>query len=399
MTPEEMKKALDDKFKEVNANYEHAVAHNASKEELAKAVDAIKAQGEALEDFIESQKQKVVKGMMIQFKEFLGENEAELERIKSMKSGEISFVPKVVGALTTGSGSDIDTPTLDVSTNLGSFNLRNDNALLSLMTVSSTNRPSYNYTELSPKDGGYGFVLEAGTKPQIDFKWENRYTTPKKAAAHERLTEESVTDYPRLMSVAKEYLLKQHDLFKVSNCFFADGLGDNPTGATTYGRTFVAGGMADFFAAGTSNFMDVVNAIITDIYTTQNYTDEASYEANIVLINPVDFFKYLVGAKDGNGLPLYPQAGLFNQVRIGGVLIKPWIKMPAGKIFVADMSKYNVVNYVPFTIRIGWINDQFITNQFSMVGESRFFQYVKNLDQGAFVYDDIATVQAAITAA
>jgi hypothetical protein len=145
--------------------------------------------------------------------------------------------------------------------------------------------------------------------------------------------------------------------------------------------------------------MDVVNAIITDIYTTQAYADEGHYMPNIVLINPVDFFVQLVGAKDADGLPLYPQAGLFNEVRIGGIVIKPWIKIPVGKIFVADMTKYNVVNYVPFSVRIGWINDQFITNKFTMVGESRYFQYVKNLDQAAFVYDDIATVKAAITAA
>jgi hypothetical protein len=35
---------------------------------------------------------------------------------------------------------------------------------------------------------------------------------------------------------------------------------------------------------------------------------------------------------------------------------------------------------------------------FTMVGESRYFQFVKELDKQAFIYDDIATVQAAITA-
>jgi len=399
MTPEEMRAALDAKFDKVQADLQEAQKNNASKEELQKLIDAVKVQGTALEDYIDSQKAKIVKTVLGQFGDFLRENKAKLNEIKENKSGEILFTPKAVADITTGSGTDIDTPPLDVSTNLGSFNLRNDSALLSLCTVTSTNSPSLSYTELTPKEGGYAFVAEGASKPQTDFKWENRYATPKKAAAYEILTEESVTDYARLMSVAKEHLSKQHDLFKVNGVYFGDGTGENPTGATVYGRTFVSTGMVDHFALGTSNFMDVVNAIITDIYRTQAFTDEAHYQPSIVMINPIDFFKQLVGAKDGNGLPLYPQAGLFNEVRIGGVIIKPWIKIPTGKIFVADMSKYNVVNYVPFSIRLGWINDQFITNKFTLVGESRFFQYVKNLDQAAFVYDDIATVQAAITAA
>lgn len=399
MTPEEMQKMLDAKFTKAGQDLIDAQAKNASKVELQVCIDAVTVQGELLEDFIEDQKAKVIKGLLGQFGDFITANKTKLETMKENKAGEITFVPKAVADITTGSGSDIDTVPLDVSTNLGHFNLRNDNNLLSLCTVSSTNSPSYPYTELTPKEGGYEFVAEGDSKPKQDFKWENRYETPKKAAAYEVLTEESVTDYPRLMSVAREYLVKQHDLFKVDAIFFAAGTGDLPTGATVYGRTFVATNMTDVFAVGTSNFMDVVNACITDVYRTQSFTDEAHYQPNIVLINPIDFFVQLVGAKDGNGLPLYPQAGLFNELRIGGVRIKPWIKIPVGKIFVADMKKYNVVNYVPFSIRVGWINDQFITNKFTLVGESRYFSFVKNLDQAAFIYDTIATVQAAITAA
>lgn len=61
------------------------------------------------------------------------------------------------------------------------------------------------------------------------------------------------------------------------------------------------------------------------------------------------------------------------------------------------MSKYNITNYVPYSVRLGWINDQFITNKFTMVGESRFHAFVRNLDELAFVYDDYATIEAAIT--
>ena len=399
MNEAEMQAMLDTKFASVQQDLADAQARNASKEEIATITASIKAQGEALDDFIDSQKSKVVKNVMGQFGDFLTQNKDVLNDIANNKSGEIKFTPKVVTDITTGSGADIDTPPLDVSTNLGSFNFRNDNDLMNLATMSNTSSPSFAYTELTPKEGGYEFVLEGAAKPQTDFKWENRYETPVKAAAYEILTEESVTDYARLMSVAREYLVKTHDLFKTSEMYFADGTGGKPTGATVYGRTFVSTNMVDIFPLNGSNFMDVVNAIITDIYRTQSYADEAHYQPSIVLINPIDFFVQLVGAKDGDGLPLYPQAGLFNEVRIGGVRIKPWIKIPVGKIFVADMSKYHLVNYVPFSIRVGWINDQLITNKFTMVGESRYFQYVKNLDQAAFVYDDIATVQAAITAA
>jgi len=398
MTPEEMQKLLDDKFAALQAELKEAQENGATKVEVKELHDAIEKSGNALEEFIQAQKEKVVKGFLGQFRDFLSENKERLEEIKTNRSGSIEFVPKATGDISRGSGSDIGTPPVELHNNLGTFNLRNDAALMALSTTTSTNSPALGYTELLPSTGGYAFVAEAATKPITDFVWENRFVTPYKAAAYEVLSEEAVTDVARLESVAREYLSRTHDLFKVNQMYFGDGIGGNATGATVAARTFVSTDLTNIFAAGTSNFMDVVNAIITDIYRTQAFVDESHYMPNIVLINPIDFFVNLVGAKDANALPLFPQAGLFNEVRIGGISIRPWIKVPVDKIFVADMTRQNIVNYVPFTIRVGLINDQFITNQFSMVGESRYYQYIKNLDLAAFVYDDISTVQAAITA-
>ena len=404
---EEVKKikdALEAKFKGLQDELTKLRDEGAEKSEVKKCIDALKTQGVLLQDFIDEQKAKVLETFEEKFTAFILEKKDEIQAIHKAGSGEIVFNPfgdinKAVGDMTTASGSEPDGAAPQVmSAQLGSFNLRNDNDLLNFCTVISTNKAASSYTDMIPKEGSYAFVAEGGTKPQIDFKWETRYNTPKKAAAHIILTEESVTDYAKLQSVAREYLRKNHDLFKVDGVYFGDNTGENPEGATTLGRTFVAGGMADALPIGTVNFMDIVNCILTDIYTTANYTDEAHYNANICMISPIDFLLNIVTAKDNDGLPLYPTASLFNQVVIGGVTIRPWIKVPAGKIFVADMKKYNIENYVPFSIRIGWINDQFIKNKFTMLGESRFFQYVKNLDQNAFVYDDIATVLAAVEA-
>lgn len=391
----EIKKALDARFKGLQTQLAAAQKSGATKKELLKLHKGIKKQGRALERFEAAMRKEVIETVLVQYEAHLIKNADRLKEIMKTKSGMMEFIPKAVGDMTTGSGIDATTAPVNMHTSLGGFNLRNDNSLLSLCTVTKTSKDSLKYTELEPKEGSYAMVAEGGAKPQIDFKWTNRFATPKKAAAHEVLSEEVATDVKRMVSVAKQYLQKQHDLFKVNQVFFGDNTGENLEGATTIGRVFAAGAMA--LKVVTPNFMDAVNAVITDIYTTHNYTDEASYEANIVLVNPVDFYLELVSAKDGNQLPLYPQAGLFNSVTIGGVTIKPWSKIPAGQIFVADMTRYNIVNYIGFSIRTGWVNNQFITNQFTMIGESRFFGYVKNLDRQAFVYDAIATIKTAIT--
>ena len=392
---EEIKAALDLKFENLQEELKAAQDAGASKEEVLKLHESIKSQGIALQEFMDSQEKAVKQSYSEQLVSFLEANKENIQTLLKNQTGSIEFVPKAVGPIGTSSGGDgVIVPPKNMNTELGSFNFRNDDSLLALASVTNTNSAAYAYTELVPKDGDYDFVAEGTAKPMIDFAWQNRYATPFKIAAYEVLTEEVVTDIPRMESTAREYLVKKHGLFKANAVFFGAGTTGIPKGATVHGRAFVPGGMAAKVVK--PNFMDVVNAIITDIYVTKNYTDEASYEANVCLVNPVDFYLQLVSAKDGNGLPLYPQAGLFNQVTIGSVTIKPWSKIPVGKIFVGDMKRYNIANYIPFSIRIGWINDQFITNQFTMLGESRFYAYVKKLDEQAFVYDTIETVRAAI---
>lgn len=327
--------------------------------------------------------------------------EKQSEIMSKLKSGsglvEIE-ISKAVGNMTTASGTI--PVTAPVITGVQQAPISNiDLRTLSVeqyMTSMPTDQAAFSYTETVPKDGDYTFVNEGAVKPQIDFKWETRFAEPKKIAAWIKLTEESVKDVRQLESVARDFLRKKHDLKKSKALLFATGIGDEPKGATKYGRVFSAGALAATIAK--PNFMDVVNAAIVDIATTHNYEDEMPYRANIVMINSVDFFIQVVSAKTVDGVPLYPTASLFNQVTIGGVTIIPDESIPAGKIFVADLSKYNITNYVPYVVKVGWVNDDFIKNQFVILAESRFHQFVKKLDEQAFIYDDIATIKTAITA-
>lgn len=349
-------------------------------------------------------------------RDFIKEKFEDIKNLKQKGRGFIEFevnVSKVVGSLTAGNAI-IDnsgaTGTAGSATNPDGIpelvgvqmappsrvNLRT-NLINGMVNNFNTSLAAYPYTESVPKDGDFAFQLtEGAAKAQIDFKIETRYAQPFTLAAWEHLSEQSVQDIPGLQSIATGFLKDKHDIKKQRAILFGDVLLDALVGATEYGRAFVAGSMAN--TVRFPNFMDVVNAAITDVYTTHNYQDEMPYMPSLVLVNPIDFFVFLVAAKDERGLPLYPNASLFNQVQIGGVTILPEEMIPAGKIFVSDMSKYNVSNYLGYRVKIGWINDDFIKNQFVILGESRFHAYVKKLDQQAFIYDDYATILAAISA-
>lgn len=338
-----------------------------------------------------------------QFGDFLNEKKNEILNMKRAGNGQLEF--KVAGVITTGSAAvpegipDIQGVQVAPPTNV---NLRGS-YIDQFVSHFSTGLSSYAYTESLPKDGDAAFLAETAAKTQIDWKIETRYAPPKKVAAYQILTEESVQDIIGLQSIAYDYLKKKHDLKRQNKILFGAGtvlnVGDEPCGAFTpttgYASAFTAGSMAN--AVVTPNFMDVINAAITQIYTTHNFTDEMPYEANLVLVSPVDFFLNLVSAKTSFGTPLYPTASLFNEVKIGGATIKPSIDIPAGYIGVADMSRYMVSDYVPYTVRIGWINENFIHNEFVILGESRLHAFVKKLDRVAFVYDTIANIKTAIT--
>lgn len=348
-----------------------------------------------------------------QVRDFIKDKFEEIKGLKQKGQGFIEFEVKAVGSMTAGNAivdNGGSSGTVGSATNPDGIpelvgvqmappsrvNLRT-NLINGMVNNFSTSLASYPYTESVPKDGDFAFQLtEGAAKVNIDFKIETRYAQPFTLAAWEHLSEQSVQDIPGLQSIATGFLKDKHDIKKQRAILFGDVALAALVGATEYGRVFAAGAMAN--TVRFPNFMDVVNAAITDVYTTHNYQDEMPYMPSLVLVNPIDFFVHLVAAKDERGLPLYPNASLFNMVQIGGVTILPEEMIPAGKIFVSDMSKYNVSNYLGYRVKIGWINDDFIKNQFVILGESRFHAYVKKLDQQAFIYDDYATILAAISA-
>lgn len=399
-------KALSDKFVGTQDEFKKLNDSNKlSNEKYEKLEKAMKEQGESLKELTKLQNELKTesfdKSFGREFNEFLTDKHEEIKELyKNKDSKPIIFVPKAVAPITTASGSDAAQFSHLLHSNPSPIEYRNDNGLIAMCNVIDVSEGAvHTYSEAAPKEGGYSMVAEGGAKPGMDFAWVNRQAEAKKAAAHTVLTEESIKDVKQMRSIATRNLKDRHDLFKVEKIYFGTGIGEEPEGATVAARQYTLAALNDSIPNGKSNIMDIVNAMAGDMYVTTNFVDGINYRPTNCLINPIDFIKNFVYAKDGMDRPLFPQALLFNAVNLGGFVVKPWVKIPAGKIFIGDMSMYNISNYEPYSIRIGWINDQFTNNQFTMVGESRFHAYIKNFHKNAFMYDDVSTVKLAIEAA
>lgn len=305
---------------------------------------------------------------------------------------------KTVGTITVGSATAPDpVPTLfgAQSTPPEMFAIREDD-IMSLCTRFTTNQASFPYTEAKPKDGNYAFqTAEGAAKEQIDFTTETRFASPVTLAAWQELSTQSVQDVPYLQQLAYDLLYKKHNRKKNKSILFGTGTSGENKGATLYASAFTAGSLAN--AIENVNIMDIIGSVATIIATTHDYEDQVGYRANLVKMSPIDYMLNFVSAKTSFGTPLYPTAGLFGRLSIGGFTIIPSEDIPVGYLFVGDMSRYNITDYVPYSVVIGRINDNLIKNKFVMLGESRFHAFVRKLDEKAFVYDTIDNIKAAIT--
>jgi len=321
----------------------------------------------------------------------------------NIMGGADEFANKVVGNITTAnvttnSGGNALLDLLNAD-DLQGMNLR-DPWIENYATVTRTAKPVYTYADFIPGEGDAAFLAEGATKPQIDLDVVVKTVTPKKVAAYEIMSEEALTDIPRMESEAKTLILKRVLLKRQNKILFGTGAGDDPNGVAGLARAFDPASWTGDKVTDV-NLYDVIVALANQVYTTYNYTDEATYYPNLAVVHPSTLAAMKL-KKNEFGMYLFPQfqltGGNGQSINVDGITILPQRDIPTGKIMIGDFSKLRIINYIDYSIRMGFINDQFIKNLFTMLGESRFYTVIKELDRNAFIYDDISDVVDGIKA-
>lgn len=314
-----------------------------------------------------------------------------IDEIKSsFDSGKgIIDISKAVGIVTTANGTlPVALPVNYVAERQGVQNVALRRPyLFDVVNTFQTSEKSLAYIEAVPGEGDFEVVAEGGLKPQLDLDWVTRYVTPTKFAGWVKVTEEVIADIPRLRDTIVNYLKAKHDIFKDNQVFAY---------INTNAVTFTAGAIAA--SVEKPNIIDVVNAMQVQILNSPNYTDEPDFYANTVLMNPVDFYKYFATVKDSLGRNLYSDVMMLGgSMMYNGLRFISTKQVTAGNIIVLDSTKVDVTEYMPYETKIGWVNDDFIKNQFVILGESRGHIYIKNHDKRAFVKGSISTIITALT--
>ncbi len=253
--------------------------------------------------------------------------------------------------------------------------VRNPNFILNRVDVGRTNQSRLAWINEVEFAGTVSTTVAEGTaKPLVQHKFQVEFSTAKKAAAYIVLTEEFEDDVPGLATAVRRML--QQDVLRA----FDDAI---QTAVIAAARPFEITGL-DGKVAFTTLF-DAVGALLAQI-------GYYNFVPNTVALNPVTAWQMWMD-KDSEGRYLNPPF----VDRITRLLVEA-TKVAVGYGLAGDLTQYKVDIYKDFTLRVGWINDDLIKNQFCVVGELRYHNYISDNRKKAIVYNQLAAVQSKITA-
>lgn len=267
------------------------------------------------------------------------------------------------------------------------------------VSISRTNQPVFSFVEYLPEylpsvELGYQIVPEGQPKPEQNLLATTSRVEKVLIAKLMKFTEQIWRDMPQIQNVVtnllfEEFLLaREREILNYDSATndLIDGIFNNavPFDAATVSQPVQDAGL-----------YQVIVALANQVNTAENYPYGDSYSANVAVVNPTDA-TYLIDLKldaDNN----MQSESIYAALERRGIKLITSKSIPQGQILVGDLTKYQVLEYSPYQVDFGFVNDQFAHNQFTIRAEGEHFQFLPTLDKIAIVYDSIVNVQTLIS--
>ena len=265
--------------------------------------------------------------------------------------------------------------------NLSEADVKESNGVIRYMDVNSETR---NAAE----------TAEKGTKPESAISGIERTAALQVIADTIPVTKQAYRSLGFVAGEIDRLLRRSHALRKDQQLYSGDGNAPNIKGIYTYSTAATlanlpnAGGLVD------PNLYDLIANLAVYISNGDAATGkQGKYMANVVLMNPADILKYkLAKAVDGHYI-LPPFISADGKV-IDGVRVVETSVVTKGTLVLGDFNYGTIYQSEDLVIEMGWINDQFIKNQWTIRAEQELMLLVRNADLDAFT--KITDIDAAV---
>lgn len=393
-----MKAISDDLQKKLNEEHANVMKGVATKEELEamqktvmdankKLEDIVKVQGEALGKLNKSGSDN--EGTLDAFKKEFQEaiDKGVFSDIVANKAGSKAFTIKAAGITATiglsgNAASVVENGSAAALLRLGDGPVytidRGRPFILDFVNLGNTSSAALIWFDEIPKEGDFEVVAEGGIKPLLQYLFERSTASYKKAAGRVIITEEFERDFPKLLSTIKS--LMQIDVRNEMNDII---LGDMITNASAYAYNGLDNAVenADDYAA--------IGAAVAQL--------QSLYKVpNVLVLNPADAWRMkLTKGEDGHYI-MPPFSWNGQTYEFGTVIVDP--RVAIGNFFIGDGNAYNVDLKGEIQVRIGYNQDDFIKNQYTMIVEQYFYNYISEAKKSGFIYANFAVIKADIEA-
>jgi HK97 family phage major capsid protein len=305
--------------------------------------------------------------------------EKNLDKIKelSQKGGVISLDVKAVGTMTIDgnySGGVIALTELEQGV---TRIVRRAPFLRQIVNAGVTLSKYITYIEQANIDGGADMTAEGALKSQASFDLVERQAVTQKITAFIKVSKEMISDLPFMQREINTELMELVALKLDSQILSGDGTGNNLVGILENAIPWAVGSFAGQVAI--PNQLDVLRVAIAQIET-------ALFQPNYIIMHPTDVAKFDV-TKTVYGE--YTQPMIYTDLngvkRYNGIEIIVNTGIDVDTFLVGDFTKSNLRVREEMNIQVGFVNDDFTKNLFTVLCEARATHYVKTNHYGAFV--------------
>jgi hypothetical protein len=251
--------------------------------------------------------------------------------------------------------------------------------ILDFVSVGNTLASSLAWFDEVPKQGAFAVTAEGAVKPLNMYTFNRTSSDYRKVAGRAKITEEFNNDFPRLVSTIKD--LMSIDCRNAMNDLI---LTDMIANATAYSNAGLVG--------------TINNATDWDaIAAAAGQLGNAYYTPNVLVMNNN---RGIISATSKDTTNQYiDYMPVLNEIAAGSLKIIKHPSVGVGKFFIGDGSVYKVLLKGDLVVRIGYSNDDFDRNQYSLVVEQYFYSYIPTARKAGLVYGDFAAIKASIETA